>query len=92
MTDLSKCERCGQSCITHYPDGWSVPMDRTGAIVCDSCRERDRQPQGEAVRLFTPAPAQMPGQTVLEVAYGNWTGDGRPRSDPWPFSRENPGT
>jgi hypothetical protein len=71
MTDLSKCERCGQSCITVRPDGWSVPMDRTGAIVCELCRERDRQPQGEAVRLFTPAPAVMPGQLGFGVSREN---------------------
>lgn len=36
--------------------------------MCATCRAVDREPQGEAVRLFTPAPAQMPGQTALEVS------------------------
>jgi hypothetical protein len=30
---------------------------------CAACVQSDREPQGEAVRLFTPAPASMPGQT-----------------------------
>lgn len=62
MTDLSKCERCGQSCITIHPDGWSVPMLSTGAIVCEPCQQREREPQGETVRLFEPAPTQLEGQ------------------------------
>jgi hypothetical protein len=32
---------------------------------CDTCRDLARAPQGEAVRLFTPAPAQLPGQLNL---------------------------
>lgn len=56
------CERCGQSCVTVEQDGYSWPMLRTGAIVCLSCQDRERDPQGEAVRLFTPAPNQIQGQ------------------------------
>lgn len=35
--------------------------------VCDACRAAERAPQGEAVRLFAPAPAVMPGQTGFAV-------------------------
>ena len=47
-----ECPRCGQTSATI-------------GEVCDSCRAADRQPQGEAVRLFAPAPAVMPGQMEL---------------------------
>jgi hypothetical protein len=46
------CPRCGQ----------------TGTMcgeVCMNCRKLDRKPQGEVVRLFTPAPNQIPGQLSL---------------------------
>jgi hypothetical protein len=51
------CFECGQS-FWRYPDH---------ALKCESCREADRAPQGEAVRLFTPAPAQLPGQEFFAV-------------------------
>jgi hypothetical protein len=35
--------------------------------VCDACRDLARAPQGEAVRLFTPAPTQLPGQEFFAV-------------------------
>lgn len=35
------------------------------ARVCDACRARERAPQGEAVRLFQPAPVQLTGQTDM---------------------------
>jgi hypothetical protein len=49
------CPRCGQ----------------TGAMcgeVCITCRAVDREPQGETVRLFEPAPTQIPGQLNLQEA------------------------
>lgn len=46
------CHRCGQWAML---DG-----DR-----CEPCRKLEREPQGEAVRLFEPAPTQMPGQMTL---------------------------
>lgn len=33
--------------------------------VCDVCRSAALEPQGEAVRLFEPAPTQMAGQMTL---------------------------
>jgi hypothetical protein len=33
--------------------------------VCVACRTTDRAPQGETVRLFEPAPIQVPGQLAL---------------------------
>jgi hypothetical protein len=35
------------------------------AMWRDALRAQARQPQGEAVRLFTPAPNQIPGQLSL---------------------------
>jgi predicted amidophosphoribosyltransferase len=46
------CPRCGQL---------STAVD----VVCDTCRDSDRTPQGEALALFTPAPAVMAGQEGL---------------------------
>lgn len=48
------CARCGQVVIT-----------RADPPICETCRKVEREPQGEAVRLFTPAPAQIAGQLAL---------------------------
>lgn len=48
------CTRCGQTVITRE----AVPM-------CATCRKADRAPQGESMRLFTPAPNPIPGQLSL---------------------------
>jgi hypothetical protein len=67
---FDSCSRCGQ--YAGFPDANAGPRlpyacgcgqlsDTPGA--CRACREADRAPQGEAVRLFEPAPATMPGQT-----------------------------
>jgi len=48
------CPRCGQS----SDDGRADSTPR----VCAPCRALEAQPQGESVRLFEPAPAQLPGQ------------------------------
>jgi hypothetical protein len=57
---FKSCSRCGQAVITRA----EVPM-------CATCRAVDHEPQGEAVRLFTPAPAQMPGQLGFGVSREN---------------------
>jgi hypothetical protein len=49
-----QCVRCGQTVITRA----DVPR-------CETCQRLERQPQGEATRLFTPAPNQIPGQLAL---------------------------
>lgn len=55
MTDHFKaCARCGQTVIS-----------REEAPTCETCRKVAREPQGETVRLFEPAPAQMPGQLAF---------------------------
>jgi hypothetical protein len=55
VTDhFQACARCGQTVITRG----DVPM-------CGVCADRARAPQGETVRLFEPAPAQLPGQLNL---------------------------
>jgi predicted RNA-binding Zn-ribbon protein involved in translation (DUF1610 family) len=48
------CSRCGQTVIT-----------RADPPVCQTCRRLERRSQGETVRLFEPAPNQMPGQLAL---------------------------
>lgn len=48
------CSRCGQTVITRE----AVPM-------CATCRTIERRQQGETVRLFEPAPAQIPGQMAF---------------------------
>jgi len=48
------CPRCGQS----SDDGRADSTPR----VCAPCRALEAQPQGESVRLFEPAPTQLPGQ------------------------------
>lgn len=42
------CGTCGQLQVT--------------AGACDACQTLEREPQGDAVKLFEPAPEQMPGQ------------------------------
>jgi predicted RNA-binding Zn-ribbon protein involved in translation (DUF1610 family) len=48
------CSRCGQTVIT-----------RADPPVCETCRRLERRSQGETVRLFEPAPNQIPGQLAL---------------------------
>jgi hypothetical protein len=48
--------RCGQH---------AVALEAAAPRVCGACRDLARAPQGETVRLFTPAPAQLPGQLNL---------------------------
>jgi hypothetical protein len=48
------CVRCGQVVIT-----------RQDPPICQTCRKLEREPQGEAMRLFAPAPNQIPGQLNL---------------------------
>jgi hypothetical protein len=52
--DFHPCVRCGQTVITRD----DVPR-------CETCKRLERAPQGEATRLFTPAPNQIPGQLAL---------------------------
>jgi DnaJ-class molecular chaperone len=50
-----ECHRCGQR----------LAVPPAAARICEPCRGLERQPQGEAVRLFTPAPTEIPGQLAL---------------------------
>lgn len=52
------CARCGQTVIT-----------RADVPVCGVCADLARAPQGETVRLFEPAPAQVPGQLNLAGSF-----------------------
>lgn len=57
MSDHFKaCHRCGQTVIT-----------RADVATCDTCRKLERAPQGERVRLFEPAPEQLPGQEFFAL-------------------------
>lgn len=60
--ETTVCVRCGQF-------GADSRVDFSA--VCNACRESEREPQGEAVRLFTPAPAVMPGQLGFGVSREN---------------------
>jgi hypothetical protein len=63
MPNLTECRRCGALAAfvePGRPDFWNAPHG-----LCDACQRADRAPQGEAVRLFNPAPAQLPGQLNL---------------------------
>lgn len=51
------CQKCGQ---VRFPQSYTLPF------TCQKCREAEHAPQGEAVRLFEPAPNQVPGQTVMD--------------------------
>lgn len=44
----AECPRCGQANVYG------------GAVICDACRQLDREPQGAAVTLFDPAPYGAP--------------------------------
>jgi hypothetical protein len=63
---LYTCTECRQTTI---PPRLVESTDRGGIYTvparCERCRDLARAPQGEAVRLFTPAPAQLPGQLNL---------------------------
>jgi len=34
-------------------------------VPCRPCRDAEHEPQGDVVRLFEPAPAQLEGQLTL---------------------------
>lgn len=72
MLDSTACAFC------HAPDPDDVlhEEDWPPMAVCgdeEACHARylrtlrDHEPQGEAVRLFTPAPAQLEGQSFLQL-------------------------
>jgi hypothetical protein len=56
MTDhFHDCTRCGQIVIT-----------RQDPPICQTCRKiLEREAEHEAMRLFAPAPNQIPGQLSL---------------------------
>lgn len=54
-----RCEHCGQDTLAMEVSG------RAGRAICQRCLDVERAPQGETVRLFEPAPAQLQGQTDL---------------------------
>jgi len=78
--------------------GWNTPAaaHAHGAMLllqaCSTCRDR-REPQGDAVRLFEPAPAVMPGQTSMADDVPLWEQWHAVRPDPphdsplWPEER-----
>lgn len=51
------CEKCGTVAIATIVDG--------ARLVCSPCQQQDRAPQGEAMRLFAPAPTQITGQLSM---------------------------
>jgi hypothetical protein len=80
MTSHVTCPRCGCAarvgahhsahcvqCFTTFRTDIACPScGQLGRdTVCDSCRTTAREPQGEAVRLFEPAPTQLDGQLAF---------------------------
>lgn len=57
------CIRCWQS--TLQPLGALDLSKPPEPFVCEPCRKLEREPQGTAVRLFEPAPTQLPGQMAF---------------------------
>lgn len=55
-----ECSRCGQRHAVALAGAGQIPPN-----ICEPCQQQDRKPQGEAVRLFEPAPNQIPGQLAL---------------------------
>lgn len=53
---------CSRGCGQLVP---ALDLERPYPVVCSPCRELERQPQGERVKLFEPAPEQLPGQESL---------------------------
>jgi hypothetical protein len=53
------CDRCGQLTTYHADEHFYDD------VICGACREAEREPQGEPLRLFAPVPAQIPGQLIL---------------------------
>jgi hypothetical protein len=54
------------------PESDDIRIPITECPRCNACQQQDRAPQGETVRLFEPAPVQMPGQIPFgpEVSTG----------------------
>jgi hypothetical protein len=79
MLEYTTCPKCGCSCRVRAGGGtcqqcftpFRVDCSRCGQVgavaygVCDPCQQATRAPQGEAMRLFAPAPNQIPGQLNL---------------------------
>lgn len=80
---LYTCQRCGQARI---PARLVEPTPCGGVYTvppyCDQCAAQDRAPQGETVRLFEPAPTQLPGQTFFE-RHGREMNSDEQRADRW---------
>lgn len=71
----SECTRCGAQ-VAFYSEGALRGFNAENArreaagrqpfrCVCEPCRKIEREPQGESVKLFEPAPNQMPGQLAF---------------------------
>jgi hypothetical protein len=61
LEPVPTCCQCGQE--SAFAPSFAFPA----SVVCEHCRAVQRAPQGEAMSLFTPAPATMAGQTQMEV-------------------------
>jgi len=61
------CRRCGQvmAVCDKCPVSVNAKSCPCGRALCAACDAFDREPQGEAMRLFVPAPSQIPGQLGL---------------------------
>lgn len=102
IATLPRCRHCAEPYVSLLGTGTNAGR------FCNACAQYEgfadaNQPQGEAVRLFTPAPAQMPGQEffAFEVeplpartvaAFDPNSIRDRYRTPRFGASRENPGT
>lgn len=62
---MAHCSECGQTCA--ITDAWTIRG------LCEPCRDRKRQAvervlREPPMRLFAPAPEQLPGQLDLDSA------------------------
>lgn len=60
MTCRSECPRCGALLLPFEDANPGAP------VLCEACRDRDRLAEWDAIRLFEPAPEQVPGQLELD--------------------------
>ena len=63
VTDWGTCPECPTVCNACPVCGiLTLTAADDFPTVCEGCQDRARESQGEAMRLFAPAPSQIPGQ------------------------------
>jgi hypothetical protein len=62
---VSTCWNCGQVATDDTRDDERHLFIETHGYLCEPCKSKLYEPQGEPMRLFAPAPNQIPGQMSL---------------------------